>query len=320
MASKKFNIPVSAFSSVMGMEISSIAFHFHGLAAISGFLEYLGLIVYIFLVLYFLFMVLSRRKILNNKIMVPASFTFVAGTGVLGSRLYMGGFILPSKILLLIAIIFLIYLWFLLLVKTISKRETPQLYFMFLPFIGTLSLSNLLTHLHTYFNPAISIWVPVSLFLIGNLSWIVTILSFINYKKYFNYKSLNGFYMIYAGVVSLSTISGTLIIENYGLHGSVLYAIISGVVMVDYVFSVILSIFLIIFFILKIRKYNISVKYKISIWGAVFPFGVLSSATYLESKFNHISFLSILSLFYVIIALSLIIIAIIQILFLLVKR
>ena len=56
MVSKKFNIPVSAFSSVMGMEISSIAFHFHGLVAISEFLEYLGLIVYVFLVLYFVFM------------------------------------------------------------------------------------------------------------------------------------------------------------------------------------------------------------------------------------------------------------------------
>ena len=89
MVSKKFNIPVSAFSSVMGMEISSIAFHFHRLAIISRILEYLGLIVYVFLVLYFVFMLVYHKKILKNKTMVPASFTFAAGSSVLGSILYM---------------------------------------------------------------------------------------------------------------------------------------------------------------------------------------------------------------------------------------
>ncbi len=315
MASKKFNIPVSAFSSVMGMEISSIAFHFHRLAAISGFLEYLGVIVYVFLVLYFVFMVAYRKKILKNKTMVPASFTFAAGSSVLGSRLYMGGFIFFSKILLLIAIIFIIYPGFLLLAKTIRKREIPEIYFMFMPFIGVLSLANLFTHLHGAFNPAISIWVPVSLFIIGNLSWIITIFSFINYRKYCNYESLNGFYMIYAGISSLSTVSGTLIIENYGLHGNSLYVLIHWIVTVDYAYSVGLSVFLILFFILKIIKNSIDLNYKISIWGAVFPFGVLSSASDLTGKYNHINILSSLSLVYASIALSLIIIAIIQIIF-----
>ena len=298
MVSTKLNIPVSAFSSIMGMEISSIAFHFHGLAAISEFLEYLGLIAYVFLVLYFVFMLVYRKKILRNKTMVPASFTFAAGSSVLGSRLYMSNLVFFSKILLVIAIIFIIYLWFLLLAKTIRKRETPELYFMFLPFIGVLSLSNLFTHLHGAFNPTLSIWIPVSLFTIGNLSWIITILSFINYKRYFNYKSLNGFYMIYAGIASLSTVSGTLIIENYGLHGNDLYGLIHGIVTVDYIYSAGLSVFLIIFFILKIIKKSIDLNYKISIWGAVFPFGVLSSATYLTGKYNHINILPTLSLFY----------------------
>ncbi|WP_287950574.1 hypothetical protein [Acidiplasma sp.] len=319
MVSKKFNIPVSAFSSVMGMEISSIAFHFHRLAIISRILEYLGLIVYVFLVLYFVFMLVYHKKILKNITMVPASFTFAAGSSVLGSRLYMGNLIFFSKILLLIAIIFIIYLWFLLLAKTIRKRETPEIYIMFMPFIGVLSLSNLFTHLHGAFNPAISIWVPISLFIIGNLSWIITILSFINYRRYFNYRSLNGFYMIYAGIASLSTVSGTLIIENYGLHGNGLYGLIHGIVIVDYIYSVGLSIFLIIFFILKIIKKSVDLNYKISIWGAVFPFGVLSSATYLTGEYNHINILSPLSLVYASIALSLIIIAIIQIIILLGK-
>ena len=83
----------------------------------------------------------------------------------------------------------------------------------------------------------------------------------------------------------------------------------------DYAYSVGLSIFLIIFFILKIIKNSIDLNYKISIWGAVFPFGVLSSATYLTGEYNHINILSTLSLVYASIALSLIIIAIIQIIF-----
>ncbi|WP_287951053.1 mannonate dehydratase, partial [Acidiplasma sp.] len=104
-------------------------------------------------------------------------------------------------------------------------------------------------------------------------------------------------------------------IENYGLHDNSLYVLIHWIVTVDYAYSVGLSIFLIIFFILKIIKNSIDLNYKISIWGAVFPFGVLSSATYLTGEYNHINILSTLSLVYASIALSLIIIAIIQIIF-----
>jgi C4-dicarboxylate transporter/malic acid transport protein. len=151
MVSKKFNIPVSAFSSVMGMEISSIAFHFHRLAIISRILEYLGLIVYVFLVLYFVFMLVYHKKILKNKTMVPASFTFAAGSSVLGSRLYMGNLIFFSKILLLIAIIFIIYLGSCYWQRPSEKERLLKFIFMFMPFIGVLSLSNLFTHLHGAF-------------------------------------------------------------------------------------------------------------------------------------------------------------------------
>ena len=125
--------------------------------------------------------------------------------------------------------------------------------------------------------------------------------------------------MIYAGISSLTTVSGTLIIENYGLHGNSFYVLIHWIVTVDYAYSVGLSVFLILFSILKIIKNSIDLNYKISIWGAVFPFGVLSSASYLTGRYNHINILSFLSLFYVSVALSLIIIGIIQIIVLLGK-
>ena len=103
--------------------------------------------------------------------------------------------------------------------------------------------------------------------------------------------------MIYAGISSLSTVSGTLIIENYGLHGNSFYVLIHWIVTVDYIYAVGLSIFLIIFFILKIIKKSVDLNYKISIWGAVFPFGVLSSATYLTYVYG-LDMLSINPLMY----------------------
>jgi len=317
MSSGKFFMPLSSFSSVMGIEISSIAFYFHGLKSISLFLEYLGISVYIFLIPYYIFTFIKHNFRSYDKADLPKAFTFVAGTAVLGSRLYIGKFTFSSLILLFIAITFLMFLWILLLINIRKIKTGTQFYLMFLPFIGILATLNLFAQLHAYFDIS-SILIPLSLFIIGNVSWVVTILSFVDYKKYFNHKNLNGFYMIYPGIYSLISFSGIIMLENYSLHGDV-YKTIFVIVLTNYIYSIAFSIFLIAFFTLKFIRENIPRKHKISIWGSVFPLGVISAATYSLGSYSHINFLILVSLVYATGALLLIIIAIIQIMILLIK-
>lgn len=296
----------------MGIEITSIAFRLLKIQEISIFLQYTGLIIYLSLSLIFLFKIIQFTKNISfigrNKIL--AYFTFSAGSAVLGTRLIMNG------------LYFFAYLFFYLTMVSIAVfaimyfneyRIKIDLHFYFMPFISILSFSVLFSHMLYIINIRSQYYTLLLtfLFLAGNAGYIaVTAKAFKSYNKIFNSSKINGFYMVYAGIGSLASLAGLNAIKI--ISNGFIFAFIEKLSYIDYFYGIIMSFFVLTLFFIKFIR-NISHKYSVSWWGAVFPLGVLSAGSSIVWFLTGIPAVKYFAYFYAFMALILILYAFIHI-------
>jgi tellurite resistance protein TehA-like permease len=110
MGFNNIRIPGSSYSSVMGIEILSIAFLLLKSQIISIFLLYAGLVIYLFLSFIFIFKIFkfikTRSMIVKDEIL--GYFTFSAGSAVLGTRIIMNNLYVFAYALFFLTIISII--------------------------------------------------------------------------------------------------------------------------------------------------------------------------------------------------------------------
>ena len=312
MRSKSLYFPTSSFSSVMGIEISSIAFRLLKLSYLSLFLEYTGLTAYIFLSAIFAYKLVHKKSTLNQPGVesILGAFTFPAGSAVLGSRLIIAGMNIPAYILftlsLLSTIIFTIQYFY-------RIERVKGLYLYFMPFIAILSISVLLSRIiiNNVIYSNYLIFIVISLFIIGNAGYLaVTSISARLYREVFRLTKINGFYMVYAGIGSLTAVSGLTSLHILG-H-DFLFKFVEKLSYMNYGYGVASSIFLTVLFMLKFKN-SVMPGYTISLWGAVFPLGVLSVGSSMVWSISSIVLVKYFAYIFGITALILIIYALFQI-------
>ena len=316
-------LPTSSFSAVMGMGIVSDALLQLHLYRISQLLEYSDVVVYLGLVFFFILLLVTKwriaKKSLLNHFSVLGSFTFIAGTAVLATRLSESGFVFVDLPAIIVSLtIFLLLLFILALSVGGSVFENVENPYLFLvPFIALLGISVLSSQTFEKLENGY----PV-LFSISVITWaigfagtsIFIIYSFKNFgKKFFTHNEINGFYFIYSGIASLIAFSGIVMIKFYHLNNQILIAFMTYVIALEFIWAVGFSIFLFSIYFLKFRKGSIKFRHRVTIWGSVFPMGVDAMGSYFVSLYFHIHFLVYLSYFYVFAGVFLIVVDLLEI-------
>ena len=301
-------IPTSSFSSVMGIGIVSDALLQLRLYNLSQLLEYSDLAVYLGLVILFLLIFLTNRKGTEktplSHFSVLGSFTFVAGTAVLATRLSESGFIIIDIPAIVICLIFIAALACILALSVDGSVfiHVQKPYLFFVPFIALLGISVLASQTFSKLNTGYPYLLSISLFtwatgFAGTSIFIIyTIIKF--RKKFFRPDEIDGFYFIYSGIASLIAFSGILMIKLYNLNNQLLISFLRYVASVEYIWAVMFSILLFFIYSLKIAKGSIEFRHRVTIWGSVFPMGVDSMGSYFISLDFHIHFIIYLSYFY----------------------
>lgn len=305
---KKFAhlFPPSSFSAIMSIEILSLAFYHLRFMFLSQFLLYFGLILYFILFAGFTLRIIEIRfnTRLLNLTQILLLLTFSAGSIVLGTRLFYSDLKILSPFFMIIGTLSLI----LLLVifyrteqsgKFLGINERTAYFF---PFIVFLSLSILMETIYGSVSSADIFTVPVSIILItaGEAGmWFLILDRFINSREVFwHTESLNGLSFIYFGIISLGSISIIELIVNAMNHNSFLFSVFLYVAYVQFIITLIMSIFVLYFYALKIRRRHFEMKYSHSMWGSVFPSGVSSMGYWLFFHFSHNIFAYYISLVY----------------------
>ncbi len=305
---KKFAhlFPPSSFSAIMSIEILSLAFYHLRLMFLSQFLLYFGFILYLILFAGFTLRIIEIRfkTELLNLTQILLLFTFSAGSIVLGTRLFYSHLKILSPFFMILGALSLI----LLLVifyrteengKSIGVNERTVYFF---PFIVFLSLSILIETIYGSMSSANIFTVPVSFILItaGEAGmWFLILDRFINSREFFwHTQSLNGLSFIYFGITSLGSISIIEFIVNAMNHNSFLFSFFLYIAYAQLIITTIMSIFILYFYALKLRRRHFEMKYSSSMWGSVFPSGVSAMGYWLFFHFSHNIFAYYISLIY----------------------
>ncbi|WP_393972126.1 hypothetical protein OXIME_000733 [Oxyplasma meridianum] len=313
------DLPTSSFSSVMGIGIVSDAFFQIGILKISKVLEIIGLAIYTCLILFFLIIILTGkgkfRKRVQNQFSILGAFTFIAGTSVIFTRLSEGGYYYLDIPVLVFGIAFSIFL----IIGFIAKAEgnlfekVDKPYLFLVPFIAMLSLSVLSTQTYSRIDGDQKYFFAVSV-----LTWVIGVAGIVSlfvyaFKNHGNDflhpERIDGFYMVYSGIASLSAFSAIIIIKFYTLMFPFFVSILSYYAVIAYGWTVVSTIPLFFLYALRIKRGHVKFRYKVSIWGSVFPLGINSTGSYFVSLFFHQHFLVYLAYFYAFMGLLLIIIA-----------
>lgn len=312
--------PSSSFSSVMGIGIVSDAFFQLGLKSLSTILLLSGIVLYLALVCIFIFVIANRlEKVFNDKlnyISVLGSFSFVAGTAVLVTRISESGIVFLNLPALAVCILFIILLTLVLVFKTdITDKDhflhiaRPYLYLIpFIAILGTSVLSSQAFLKIDMFRQYLFL-VSVSTWFIG-LMGILVFFSFtlLKYRERFRYPEIiDGFYMIYSGIASLLSFSGIVMIEFYDLSNVLLLSFFHIVIIAAFVWAIASTVPLFYIFAKKLIYVKVKMRHRVSIWGAVFPMGIDSMGSFFVSKYFHFPQIIYLSYVYAVIGLALIV-------------
>lgn len=317
------SFPTSSFSSVMGMGIVSDAFFQLGITVLSNILVIMDTVLYLALVCFFLFLLSDRLKEIINKkldhISVLGSFSFVAGTAVLVTRLSESGFFfldIPALVVCVVSIILLVVLLIFRVDHGIfSRLDKP--YLILIPFIALFSTSVLSAQSFLkldvprqyLFQISISTWF---LALAGTLIFLPYTL--FRYRKNFRHpETVDGFYMIYSGIASLLSFSGLTMVELFKLSNIFLLSFLRVIIIMAYGWAVISTAPLFYIYARKLKEGSLKPRHKVSIWGSVFPMGVDSMGSFFVSSYFHLYQLIYLAYAYAFIGLTLILVDIIGI-------
>jgi len=322
--SRMEKLPSSSFSSVMGIGIVSDALLQLHLYLISEILEYSCLAVYIGLVSVFLIMETAGWKKLKqhpfNTPSILGSFTFVAGSAVLFTRMSESGYVfldIPAIVLTLVFTVALGYILFRSAGGNILK-EVDKPYLFFVPFIAFLGISVLSSQTYSKLNIGYPYLFPLSsaAWILGFAGTIVFIIyTLVKFKVGFlNSMNLNGFYFIYSGIASLAAFSAILIMAVYNVESTLIEILFRYILIILFVWAISFSVLLFYLYFIKFVKGQVEFRHRVSFWGAVFPMGVDSMGSFFISAYFHMGFLIYLAYFYAFIGLFLIIIALVEIL------
>lgn len=293
-------LPNSSFASVMGTGILSDALFHLGMMALSYLLMFLSISIYIGLIGSFLLkLFLLKGNILkySSKTVLQA-FTFIAGTSVLFTRLYESHIsIYPLVIVIVLLGVTVLFISLYLLTLNFHNEEKEN-YLLFLPLISFLSFSILIGVTQNQI-PFIFVSLEFLLVIISQIGTILVITYSLiyNHKKPVHIQDINGYYMIYSGILSLLgySILGTPVYDNLPITIGYIFHYMATV---DIIASIFIALFMFIVFIVKIKNGFFNKKYKISSWGALFPLGVDSIGYYSMSEIYHAQFFDDLSYFF----------------------
>ena len=297
-------LPNSSFASVMGTGILSDALFHLGMMALSYLLMFLSISIYIGLIGSFLlklFLLKGNIFKYSSKTVMQA-FTFIAGTSVLFTRLYESHIsIYPLVIVIVLLGVTILFISLYLLTLNFHNEEKEN-YLLFLPLISFLSFSILIGVTQNQI-PFIFVSLEFLLVIISQIGTILVITYSLiyNHKRPVHIQDINGYYMIYSGILSLLgySILGTPVYDN--IHMTIGY-IFHYMATVDIIASTFIALFMFIVFIVKIKNGLFNKKYKISSWGALFPLGVDSIGYYSMSEIYHVQFFDDLSYFFTFLA------------------
>ncbi|WMT49087.1 MAG: hypothetical protein RE472_08430 [Thermoplasmatales archaeon] len=297
-------LPNSSFASVMGTGILSDALFHLGMMALSYLLMFLSISIYIGLIGSFLlklFLLKGNIFKYSSKTVMQA-FTFIAGTSVLFTRLYESHIsIYPLVIVIVLLGVTILFISLYLLTLNFHNEEKEN-YLLFLPLISFLSFSILIGVTQNQI-PFIFVSLEFLLVIISQIGTILVITYSLiyNHKRPVHIQDINGYYMIYSGILSLLgySILGTPVYDNIQMTIGYIFHYMATV---DIIASIFIALFMFIVFIVKIKNGLFNKKYKISSWGALFPLGVDSIGYYSMSEIYHVQFFDDLSYFFTFLA------------------
>lgn len=293
-------LPNSSFASVMGTGILSDALFHLGLMTISYLLMFLSICIYIGLIGSFLlklFLLKGNIFKYSSKTVMQA-FTFIAGTSVLFTRLYESHISIYPLVIVIVLLGVTVLFISLYLLSLNFHNEEKENYLLFLPLISFLSLSILIGVTQNQI-PFIFVSLEFLLVIISQIGTILVITYSLiyNHKRPVHIQDINGYYMIYSGILSLLgySILGTPVYDNIQMTIGYIFHYMATA---DIIASIFIALFMFIVFIVKIKNGLFNKKYKISSWGALFPLGVDSIGYYSMSEIYHVQFFDDLSYFF----------------------
>ena len=300
------DLDMGYFACVMATGIVSTALFFYGMTALSNVLLAIAGVALVYLtVVYALRIALYPRDVLRD-LRDPTTtfgfFTFVAGAGVVATRLSLGNWPNVPVILTLIgtlAWIFLTYWIFSMLLFTNEARiEQAVNGSWLLAIVGTESLAMtwvLLTRVEPRLS-AVFQFVSYLFWAFGILLYLIFI-TFIMYRFFFTKErpaDLTPPYWINMGAMAITTVAGARLVELPRPDAFIaqLHSFIEGFTVMMWAWG---TWWIPLLLIIGVWKYVISRQslwYNPLLWSVVFPLGMYSTAVQLLSEIDGLNFLS----------------------------
>ena len=314
------NLPTAYFALVMATGIVSIASYNLNFILIANILFYFNIAAYLFLsLLYILRLALYPSKFradASDHAKSPGLLTFVAASCVLGSQftIILGNYMIASLLFYIgsAAWLFLIYMVF--TVFTVKGGKPPINEAIsgvwLLIIVSTQSVSILASQLigHIPFAHDLVIFFSLAMFLCGCMFYII-IITLIVYRMSFFEMRAEEFapaYWINMGAVAITTLAGSLIIQN-AQHWSFVNEILPFLKGFTLFFWAIGTWWIPLIVILGIWRHvfkQLPLKYHPQYWGMIFPMGMYTACTIKLSQALDIPFLMIIPSFFIYIALT----------------
>lgn len=290
-------VPNSSFASVMGTGILSDAFFHLGMMSISNFVMILSAFIYTVLICLFIFKLFICNKNIfkySSKSVLQA-FTFIAGTSVLFTRLYESHISIYTFFMAFVLLVIIVLFFSLYLASNNFQDLSGEYYLLFLPIISLLSVSIFIAFTKNQI-PSILFGLDIPFLIIAQTGAVLVIVySLIHLRRRtWNITKLNGYYMIYSGILSLTgySILGT---EAYYIPYNTYSHIFHYVAIADIVASIFIAFIMLSLFAIKIKKGLFDKNYKVSAWGTLFPLGVDAIGYYTIANLYHVQFFLYLS-------------------------